>query len=327
MGEAATSSNNGGMTLTAVHGVAVGHATDRDAATGCTVVLGPYRAAMDVRGLASGTRQLDSLSPGHLVSQVDALLFTGGSAYGLAAADGVAQWLEEMGRGFDVGVGRVAIVPTATILDLGRGRASRRPDAAMGRAACEAASDAPVEEGRVGAGTGARVGKLLGAAGSMPGGLGSTAMTVGDHRIGALAVVNAFGDVLNAGGVIIAGARDESGSFVNSAAFLRERGAPSRKVEGAGSNTTLAVVATDYALTRTELGVVARQAMNAVVRRIAPVNTQFDGDIVFACSSGLDPGGVTPAELLRIGLCAEWVLAEAIERAVTVSGAGDAPGD
>ena len=312
-------------TLTAVPGIAVGHATDPEAATGCTVVLGPFSAAVDVRGLASGTRQLDSLTPGHLAPQADALLLTGGSAYGLAAADGVAAWLEERGRGFETGVGRVPIVPSAVIFDLGRGRSRRRPDAEMGRAACEATSTAPVPEGRVGAGTGATVGKLLGVAGSMPGGIGSSATQLDDHIVGALAVVNAFGDVLDEGGAVIAGARDESGAFVDTAAFLRERGPPPAPASGAGANTTLAVVATDFRLSRLELQAMARQAMNAIVRRIAPANTPFDGDLVFACSSGKDADEITPTQLLRIGLAAEWALAQAIGRAVRPAEAGDPP--
>jgi L-aminopeptidase/D-esterase-like protein len=310
-------------TLTAVAGIAVGHASDAQAATGCTVIVGPFRAGVDVRGLASGTRQLDSLSPHHLVPGVDALLLTGGSAYGLAAADGVARWLEEQGRGFQTAAGRVAIVPSAVIFDLGAGRSDRRPDAAMGYVACEAASRGPVPEGRVGAGAGATVGKLFSPAGATPGGLGSFATQLEDYRVGALVVVNAFGDVLDARGNIIAGARDENGAFVDTAAYLREYGPPPRFAAQPGSNTTLAVVATDYPLSRADLGTVARQAMNAVVRRVSPANSVFDGDLVFACSTGPDLVEVSPAVLLRIGLCAEWALAQAIERAVRGHQAGD----
>lgn len=303
-------------TLTAVPGLAVGHASDAEAATGCTVVLGPFRAAVDIRGLASGTRQLDSLSPGHLAGRVDALLLTGGSAYGLAAADGVAQWLEEQGLGLETDAGRVAIVPSAVIFDLGRGRSDRRPDAAMGRAACEVADRSTVAEGPVGVGTGASVGKLLGQAGAMPGGVGSQAMEVEGGVVAALVVVNAFGDVVDGRGEIIAGARDEAGGFVDTAAYLRENAAPRRFPAHPGTNTTLAVVATDHPLGRVDLEAMARQAMNAVVRRTSPANTQFDGDLVFACSTAQRASERSPAELLRLGLCAERVLAEAIERAV-----------
>ena len=312
-------------TLTAVPGISVGHAHDAAAATGCTVVLGPFRAAIDVRGLASGTRQLDSLDPGHIAAEADAILLTGGSAYGLAAADGVAGWLEEHGRGFETDAGRVAIVPSAVIFDLGRGRPDVRPDAAMGRAACEAADRGPVAEGRVGVGTGASVGKLFGCAGAMPGGVGSYAARLGEHTVAALVVVNAFGDVLDGHGTIIAGARDESGSLVDSAAYLREQGAPPGFTPQPGTHTTLAVVATDYPLTRTQLQAVARGAMNAMVRRLSPANSQFDGDLVFACSTGPQPTEVAPIELLRVGLWGEVVLARAIERAVAASQGGDLP--
>ncbi len=298
-------------------GLAVGHASDPEAATGCTVVLGPFRAAVDIRGLASGTRQLDSLSPSHLTPNVDALLLTGGSAYGLAAADGVARWLEERGRGFATPAGPVAIVPTAVVYDLATGRADRRPDAAMGRAACETASRTPVREGRVGVGSGATVGKLRGASSAMPGGVGCWAVSCGDHLVAALVVVNAFGDVLSADGEIIAGARGEDEEFIDTQAYLREHDPPPRIAEEAGANTTLAVVATDWPLDRTGLQAVARQAMNAIVRRTAPANTQFDGDIVFAVSTGEPQVARGPSETLRLGLCAEWALEEAVERAVT----------
>ncbi len=310
-------------TLTAVPDLAVGQAGDALAATGCTVVLGPFRAAVDVRGSASGTRQLDSLSPNHLADRADAILLTGGSAYGLAAADGVARWLEEQGRGFQTAAGLVAIVPSAVIFDLGIGRADRRPDAAMGRAACEAASREPVAEGRVGAGTGASVGKLLGYTGSMPGGVGSWALGLEQHVVGALAVVNAFGDVLDAKGEIIAGARDASGRFVGTAAYIRERGTPPGREPKFNANTTLGVVATDLPLSRVDLQAVARQAMNAISQRISPACTPFDGDLVFACSTAADPEPLAPTRLLRVGLCAERALAEAIERAVRSKQSGD----
>ncbi len=230
--------------------MAVGHASDHEAETGCTVVLGPFRAAVDVRGLASGTRQLDSLSPSHVIPEVDALLLTGGSAYGLAAADGVASWLEERGRGFATSAAKVAIVPTAVIFDLGRGRADRRPDAEMGHAACEAASDAPVKEGRVGVGSGASVGKLLGPGGAMPSGVASWGGRCGSYTVGALAVVNAFGDVVNGRGEIIAGARGQGGAFIDTASYLRENDPPAEFGRQAGTNTSLAIVATDCPLSR-----------------------------------------------------------------------------
>jgi L-aminopeptidase/D-esterase-like protein len=313
-------------TLTAVPGIAVGHAGDPEAATGCTVVLGPFRAAVDIRGFAAGTRQFGTLSPDHIVPQVDAILLTGGSAYGLAAADGVMSWLEERGSGFQTDAGRVAIVPSAVIFDLGSGRPDVRPDAAMGRAACEAAGSGAVAEGRVGVGTGATVGKLLGSTGAMPGGLGSHAARLGDRVVGALTVVNAFGDVTDGRGTIIAGARDATGEFIDSASYLVEHGAPPRFLPQPGTNTTLAVVATDCPLSRTDLQTLARHAMNAMVRHLSPANSLFDGDMVFACSTAAEPRPQEPIELERIGLCAEAVLSRAIRRAVGSTQAGGLPG-
>lgn len=308
-------SGGSNTTITAVRGLSVGHATDEGARTGCTVILGPFRGAVDIRGLASGTRQLDALSPLHIAPRIDGFLLTGGSAYGLAAADGVIRWLEEQGRGFETGAGRVPIVPTAVIFDLGEGRPGRRPDAAMGRAACEAATVAPVPEGRIGAGAGASVGKVRGHEGAMAGGVGTFSVAFEGGTLGALVVVNAFGDVLDGEGRIIAGARDDEGEFLDSAAYLRERGTPAGFRARPADHTTLAVVATDFGLDRDGLQVVARQAMNAIVRRTSPANTPFDGDIVFTCSTGPDVRNEA-ATVLRVGLWAEWALARAIERAV-----------
>ncbi|HEX7118696.1 MAG TPA: P1 family peptidase [Longimicrobiales bacterium] len=307
--------------LTDVPGIRVGHATDVEAATGCTVVLGPFRAACDVRGLATGTREIETLASTHLVPRADAILLTGGSAYGLEAAAGVMQWLEERGAGFDAGVARVPIVPAAVIFDLGVGRVDRRPDAAMGRAACDAASDGPVAEGRTGAGTGATVGKLRGLAGAMPGGVGTWSVAGPGCTVGALAVVNAMGDVLGADGRIVAGARDDEGRFIGTERAIRE-GALSGRVDASafgvepGQNTTLAVVATDAPLGRTALEAVARMAALGVARRISPVHTTFDGDVTFAVSTALEAREPSPALLLTLGVLAAHALERAIERAV-----------
>jgi len=311
--------------ITAVPGIRVGHATDAAARTGCTVILGPFRAACEVRGLATGTRELEALSPLHLVARPDAILLTGGSAFGLAAADGVVRWLEERGAGYDVGVARVPIVPAAVIFDLAVGDAARRPDAAMGRAACDAASAGDVAEGPVGAGTGATVGKVRGLAGAMPGGVGTWAESVAGYTVGALAVVNAFGDVLDAQGRILAGARDEEGRFLDTARTLREGRIPgdfARLARGAppGTNTTLAVVATDAPLPRTALEALARAAGTALARRISPVHTPYDGDVVFAVSTAPAAHELTPGTLLTLGVAAAYTLERAIERAVTVRG-------
>jgi len=305
-------------TLTAVSGLAVGHSDDREAATGCTAILGPFSAAADVRGLASGSRELDVLSPLHVVEQCDGLLLTGGSAFGLSAADGVVRWLEERGRGFRTSVATIPIVPAAVIFDLGHGAAERRPGPEMGYAAASNADTSAVTEGAYGAGSGATVGKLLGMEHSEPGGVGCWAEIYEDGAVAALAVVNAFGDVLDDSGSILAGCRSESGRFLGTAKALRQGGLHGsfgslRPVE----NTTLGVVALEAPVTRLGLQVVARQAMNAVARRISPANTPFDGDIVFALSTGGAPArAVSHAELLTLALRAEAVLAKAIERAV-----------
>lgn len=299
--------------VTDVPGLRVGHATDSEARTGCTVVIGPFRAACDIRGMATGTRELEAVSHLHLVDRVDAILLTGGSAFGLAAADGVTAWLEESGGyGFDTGAARVPIVPAAVIFDLGVGRADRRPDAVMGRTACDAAGD-EVPEGAVGAGTGATVGKVLGAERAMAGGVGTASISAGDFTVGALAVVNALGDVLDSRGGIVAGARDEHGDFADSAHLFRS-GSLAPPV--AGSNTTLCVVATDAPLDRAALQGLARGGSAGQARRLSPAHTPFDGDITFAVSTAPDVRPTPPELLLGLGSMAADAVAEAIERAV-----------
>jgi L-aminopeptidase/D-esterase-like protein len=300
------------QSITAVPGLTAGHASYDEDATGCTVLLGPFRAAVDIRGLATGTREMDALSPRHLVPHIDAILLTGGSALGLAAADGVVEWLRENGRGFDVGPTRIPIVPAAVIFDIRRSD-QRHPDAALGRAACVAASGGALEEGRVGAGTGATVGKMRGPANATPGGVGTYATAHGQYTVGAIAVVNAFGDVVARDGSIIAGARNDDGSYLDSMA------AAAGAVGGAGwplTNTTLCAVATDAPLSRTALQTVARMGSSAIVRRIAPANTVFDGDVVFALSTSQTVAEMQPADLLSIGTAAQLALEEAIMRAV-----------
>jgi len=284
------------------------------------VVLGPadgMRAGAYVRGRATGTREFDVLSPRHLVPAIHAILLTGGSAYGLGAADGVMRWLRERDRGFPAGVAVVPIVPAAVVFDLGPvGRADRwpRPDDAY--AACNAAG-ASVAEGSVGAGTGATVGKALGLEHAMKGGVGTWSVRGGDLVVGALAVVNAFGDVLDADGQILAGARDGAG-FADARSRLVAGAPPFRR----WGNTTLVVVGTNAALNRQQLCEVARAAADALAWRIRPVGTQVDGDIVFAVSTG-----DTASDAMRVELLAQDALAVAIERAVRQArGMGGIPG-
>jgi L-aminopeptidase/D-esterase-like protein len=297
--------------ITAVAGVVVGHASWESEQTGCTVLLGPFRASVDVRGLATGTREIDTLDPTHLVPQIDALVLTGGSAPGLAAADGVMQWLRERGRGFNVGVTRIPIVPAAVIFDLHRA-GQRSPDAALGRQACESANTEPVREGRVGAGTGATIGKLRGPQHASAGGVGSFAAACGAYTVGALAVVNAFGDVIDYQGNVVAGARRDDGSFLDSLSALLQAPTP---IQAPITNTTICAIATDAPLTRTALQMIARMGSSAIVRRIAPANTVFDGDVVFALSTSASAQEFTPGDLLTLGVAAQLVLEEAILRA------------
>lgn len=299
-----------------VPGVEVGHAIAYGGRSGCTVLLGPFRAAVEVRGLATGTRELGVLRPDHLVPRVDAILLAGGSAFGLAAADGVMSWLAEAGRGYDTGVAKVPIVPTAVIFDLHRHHT--RPDAETGRAACvDARAGAPLE-GTVGAGAGATVGKIAGPDAAMDGGVGAWSAEAEGYRVGALAVVNALGDVLDAQGRIVAGARGPEGGFLGTAAILR-RGGPRGQLPdvAAGANTTLAVVATDAPLTRVGLARLARVAGNALARRIDPVHTPFDGDVVFAVSTAEEEREIGADDVLALGAVAQHALEEAITRAVT----------
>lgn len=299
------------MTITDVPGISVGHATVPGGESGCTVVLGPFRGAVHVGGLATGTRELDALEPAHVVPRIDAVLLTGGSAYGLAAADGVMAWLAERGRGFETGVVPVPIVPTAVIFDLAEGR--ERPGPAEGRAACEAAATDPVSSGRVGAGSGALVGKILGRDHASPGGIGSFAVELEGYAVGALAVVNALGDVLDGSGRILAGARNDDGTFLDTAKHLRQQ-----RLEGEfGSNTTLAVVATDAPLSQVDLGRVARVASTALARRISPVNTPFDGDVTFSLSTADRVESPSSAEIMALGVAARDALEASIERAVS----------
>jgi L-aminopeptidase/D-esterase-like protein len=298
-------------TLTAVAGVQVGHASTPDGASGCTVVLGPFRGAVEVGGLATGTRELGVLTPGHLVPHVDAVLLTGGSAYGLAAADGVMAWLAGRGRGYRTGVAPVPIVPGAVVFDLAEG--ADRPGPAEGRAACEAASGQPVGTGRVGAGTGATVGKLAGPASASPGGVGSAAAASGAWTVGALAVVNALGNVLDGAGRIVAGVRDGEGGFRAASPLVARGGGPPPL---AGVNTTLGVVATDAPLDAPGLLRLARMAATALARRVDPVHTPFDGDVVFALSTAGEPRDVDAASTLALGVAARGALEEAITDAV-----------
>ena len=306
-------------------GIAVGHATDKMGATGCTVVRGissPLRGAAAVIGRATGTRDLLPLTMHHLVDRIDAILLTGGSAYGMDAAAGVMRWMEERGRGFPVGDGVVPIVPAAVVFDLRPlGSFAARPTPEMAYAACESARSAGVQEGSVGAGTGTTVGKAAGPEWAMKGGFGCAIARGPSLIVGAMAVVNALGDVRDAEGRIIAGARGEKG-FRDSVTLLAG-GAPPSFEALQTTNTTLAVVALSAPLARTDLRAVAQAAAAALYRRITPAGTAYDGDIVFAVS----PLDGAPADVMAASMLATAALEQAIERAVrTARGRDGIPG-
>ena len=301
-------------TLTGIPGIRVGHATVPGGGSGCTVVLGPFRAAVRVTGMATGTRELGTLDPEHLVPEATALVFSGGSAFGLAAAHGVTAWLAERGMVFSTGGGVVPIMPAAILYDLRPDRS--RPDAATGFSAAEAATDAPVTEGRVGAGTGATVGKLGGT--SMPGGIGSWLLRVGEYRVAALAAVNALGDVLDGSGAIVAGARGPDGEFLDGSRILRESPPDDLVHQG---NTTLCAVATDAPASQADLYRILRMAVGAMPRRIRPVNTPFDGDVVFALAPSQAVEPLSDRAVMTLGDAAREALEEAITRAVLPEGA------
>ena len=293
----------------------MGHATVPGGGSGCTAILGPFRAAVRVTGMATGSRELGTLDPEHLVPRADALVLSGGSAFGLASAHGVTAWLAEKGQGFPTSGGVVPIVPAAILYDLAPDRS--RPDAATGFSAAEAATDAPVAEGPVGAGTGATVGKLGGS--SRPGGIGSWLVPVGDHRVAGLAAVNALGDVLDGSGAIVAGARGPDGGFLDGSRLLRESPPDDLVHQG---NTTLCVVATDAPASQADLYRILRMAVGAMPRRIRPVNTPFDGDVVFALAPSERVEPLSDRSVMTLGDAARDALEEAITRAVLHGGAG-----
>jgi L-aminopeptidase/D-esterase-like protein len=300
--------------LTAVPGIRVGHFTDAEAGTGCTVVIPPRGTlgAVDVRGGAPGTRETDPLSPLAANREVTAVLLTGGSAFGLAAAAGVERWCEQQGLGVDVGgIARVPIVPAAVIFDLGITGNARRPGPDDAYAACEAASGGPHAVGSVGAGAGATVGKLLGPEGWCKGGLGAASVRLPDGvTVAALAVVNAFGDVLDERGDVLAGAWAPERGFVRAwEHVLRHPWVDPRMTIMA--STTLAVVATDARLTKTDAALLAQTAHAGMCRAIAPVHTPFDGDLIFCLATGARPSSVVVC-----GIAAGEVLAAAVRAGV-----------
>ncbi len=265
-------------TLTAVPGVSVGHWTDFTAATGATVIVfpAPNVAAAEIRGAAPGTREFGLFGPGMAIEMIQALVFAGGSAYGLAAADGVMRELEMDGRGHDKDPWVVPIVPAAIIFDLMVGDGAVRPGPEEGAAAYRAANTGPVVMGSVGAGTGATISNWRGPGSEQKGGIGSAALQKGSVTVGALVVLNAGGDIFTLEGKSLSG-----GPAVSSMPHLPQRGL---------EQTTLVAIATDARLSRKELNRVCVRAHDALAVCIRPVHTRYDGDIAFAVSCGLEDG-------------------------------------
>ena len=305
--------------LTDIPGILVGHASDYDGLTGCTVVLCERGAVAggDIRGSATGVDEWDVLNPMHVAPMIHGVAFSGGSAFGLESAGGVRRFLDHKGVGFKTGAGTVPIVVGAILFDLGFAKKGVRPTREMAETAAAAASDRAVVEGAVGAGTGATVGKILGMANAMKSGVGSWTVALDGQNAGvlvsALAVVNALGDVLDpATGKIVAGARKTAGeaAFADSARLMKAMGPTGFTRE----NTTLVVVATNAALTKVEASKLAQLGQLGVGRAINPVNTMSDGDLVVAMSCG-----TASAPIDALGVAASEAVAEAILRAVRMA--------
>ena len=299
--------------LTDVPGVRVGHWTDADAGTGCTAIILPPGTCggVDIRGGGPATRETDLLRPEATVPIVSAIVLAGGSAFGLDAASGVMAWCEEQGLGVDTGIAVVPIVSAAALFDLGITGNLRRPGAADGRRAAEAATDGPHAVGSVGAGTGATVGKCHGRDHWCKGGIGSASTRLANGvTVAALVAVNAFGDVLDEHGEVLAGAWEEGRGFVDARAAVQDGSARHARLTEMG-NTTLCVVATDARIGKAGCTLLARQAHAGLARAIAPYGTALDGDVAFAVATGrLD------ANPIAVGAAAAEVAAAAVRDAV-----------
>jgi L-aminopeptidase/D-esterase-like protein len=297
--------------ITRVDGIRVGHHTDRTGITGSTVVLCPpgTSGSCDVKGGAPGTRETDAIRPGTITPEVHGVVLSGGSAFGLAAADGVVRFLEEKGIGLDVGVARIPLVSAAVLFDVVFGDPTVRPDAQMGYKAASSAASGDFAQGSAGAGAGATVGKVLGPDHAMKGGLGSASVRLeGDLVVGALAAVNAFGEVRDPWTrKVIAGPRLEDGSLGDTVELLPEVADRLRW----GESTTLGIVATNARLTKPQANKVAQMGHDGLARAIYPVHTTVDGDIVFAAGTG-----EVEAAPDIVGAWGARVIEEAIVRAV-----------
>ena len=292
--------------ITDVAGVRAGHWTDAEARTGCTVVLMPEGtvASAEVRGGAPASRELDLLAPENIVERIDAVLLTGGSAFGLAAADGVVRWCEKHGLGFPTSAGPVPIVPAMALFDLAVGDGSVRPEAAQGYAACEAATDGPLTLGPVGAAAGATVDKWRGPDHARPGGLGSATLTRGDLVVAALVAVNAFGGI-DVDGTATSGVAAQDGVSVGDAAtaFAASTGAP--------TNTTIGVIVTNARLSKLHCLLVAQGGHDGLARSIVPAHTRADGDGFVAAATGEVDAAVDDVRLLAVAAVEQAVRSQA----------------
>jgi L-aminopeptidase/D-esterase-like protein len=305
-----------GGSITDIPGLKVGHYTLTERPTGCTVLICETgaTAGVDVRGSAPGTRETDLLSPINSVQQVQAILLSGGSAFGLDAASGVVRYLEERNLGYKIGnLGVVPIVPAAILMDLGVGNFKIRPNADAGYKACQAAGTGPVPEGNVGAGAGATIGKMFGPKFAMKSGLGTASIKIGDTGIvvGALVAVNAIGDVVHPEtGKVVAGARSEDGKGFRDSMAAMVNGY--RVIGQNGANTTIGVVATNASFNKTQMTKIAQMAHDGYARSINPVHTMADGDTIFSMSTGTTN---VKADVSAIGAIAATVMARAVVRA------------
>lgn len=296
-----------------VPGICVGHESNFEAKTGCTVILCEKGATtgVDVRGGAPGSRETDLLNPMNLVDKVHGIVLAGGSAFGLDAASGAMQYLEERNIGFDVGVTHVPIVPCSVLFDLTIGDPRIRPDKKMGYEACLKASRQDYQQGSIGAGTGATVGKIAGYERCMKSGIGTWSVKVGELVVGAIVAVNAFGDIVDpATGEIIAGARIEDGQgFINTVELMKQN--PLVSKNAFVGNTTIGVVATNAVLTKAQAQKIAGMTHNGYARTIRPVHTQYDGDTVYVMGTG-----EVEADINVIGVLAAEVMEQAVLQAV-----------
>lgn len=296
--------------LTAVPGISVGHHTHTDWMTGCTVILCPAGTVggVDQRGGAPGTRETDLLRPMHLVEHVDAIVLSGGSAFGLRTADGVMQYLREQGRGYATGSGvAVPIVPAAILYDLEIGE-PKAPSADDGYTAAASAAEKPVQQGSVGAGTGCRIGTLGGNARATKGGLGSASITLPSGvTVAALFAVNCVGDIVADDGTIIGGLRGEDGGYVGTLNAMRAMANPPAQT----GNTVIGVVATNANLTKEQVNKVAQMAHDGLARAVRPAHTMYDGDTIFALATGQ-----LQADVNVVGAFAAEVTATAIRSGI-----------